>query len=115
MASLLLILLALVSRLPQLLSPELLLDGDEAVLGMMARDLAAGGPWPVFFYGQHYGLSVFEAAAGALMFKLFGAQAVALKLGMLLLWTGGVLAYHRGFRALLPAAPGMALLLAMTL
>lgn len=113
--SLLLVLLALVSRLPQLLSPELLLDGDEAVLGMMARHLAAGGSWPVFFYGQHYGLSLFEAAAGALMFALFGAQAVALKLGMLLLWTGGVLAYHRAFRALLPAAPGMALLLAVTL
>ena len=106
---------ALVSRLPQLLSPALLLDGDEAVLGLMAQQLAAGGPWPVYFYGQHYGLSLFEAAAGALMFKLFGVHALALKAAMLLLWTGGVLAYYRALRALLPHAPGIALLLALTL
>lgn len=115
LVSLLLVLLALTSRLPQLLSPALLLDGDEAVLGMMARHLAAGGPWPVYFYGQHYGLSLFEAAAGALLFALFGAQAPVLKLAMLLLWTGGLLAYHRALRALLPASPGLVLLLAVTL
>ena len=107
--------LALVSRLPQLLSPERLLDGDEAVLGVMAQQLAAGGPWPVYFYGQHYGLALVEAAAGALMFGLLGVNALALKAAMLLLWTGGVLAYHRAFRALLPASPGYALLLALTL
>ena len=76
-ASLLLLMLALVSRLPQLLSPERLLDGDEAVLGVMAQQLAAGGPWPVYFYGQHYGLALVEAAAGALMFGLLGVNALA--------------------------------------
>ncbi len=114
-ASLLLLALALLSRLPQWLSPDLLLDGDEAVLGVMAQQLAAGGPWPVYFYGQHYGLSLFEAAAGALMFGLLGVNALALKAAMGLLWTGGLLAYHRAFRAVLPAAPGHALLLAVTL
>jgi hypothetical protein len=34
--------LACVSRLPQLLSPNLLVDGDESVLGLMAKHFAAG-------------------------------------------------------------------------
>jgi hypothetical protein len=46
-----------VSRLPQLTSPHLLLDGDEAILGLMAKHLAEGREAPIFFYGQAYGLS----------------------------------------------------------
>jgi hypothetical protein len=80
-----------VSRLPQLLSPNLLLDGDECTLGLMARHLAQGREVPIFFYGQHYGFSSVEAAAGALSFLAFGTGAVPLKVAMLALWTMGVL------------------------
>ncbi|MEZ5283502.1 MAG: hypothetical protein R2712_01585 [Vicinamibacterales bacterium] len=52
------------SRLPQLLSPHLFLDGDEAVIGLMARHVADGRALPLFFYGQNYGLALFEAGAG---------------------------------------------------
>jgi hypothetical protein len=80
-----------VSRLPQLLSPNLLLDGDECVLGLMAKHLAQLKELPIFFYGQRYGFSSIEAAAGALSFSVFGASALALKVAMLALWMAGVL------------------------
>jgi hypothetical protein len=73
-----------------LLSPHLLLDGDECVLGLMARHVAQGNEFPIFLYGQHYGLSTVEAAAGALAFFGFGAGAVPLKLAMLAVWTTGI-------------------------
>ena len=81
----------MVSRLPQLLSPNLLADGDECVLGLMAKHLAQGKEFPIFFYGQHYGLSSVEAAAGAAAFLIFGTGALPLKLSMLAVWTIGVL------------------------
>ena len=83
--------ISVVSRLPQLRSPNLLVDGDECVLGLMAKHMAQGKEFPVFFYGQHYALSSVEAAAGALGFVLFGVGPVTLKLAMLALWTLGVL------------------------
>ena len=43
------------ARMPQLLSRNLLLEGDECILGLMARHLAAGREFPLFFYGQRYG------------------------------------------------------------
>jgi hypothetical protein len=81
---------AVVSRVPQLTSPHLLLDGDEAILGLMARHLAEGREVPAFFYGQTYGFSAIEAAAGALAFRVAGAGDVQLKLAMLALWCTGV-------------------------
>jgi hypothetical protein len=81
----------MVSRLPQLQSPNLLVDGDESVLGLMAKHVAQGKEFPVFFYGQHYALETFEAGAAALAFALFGVGALTLKLAMLALWTIGVL------------------------
>jgi hypothetical protein len=83
--------MSIVSRLPQLRSPNLLADGDECVLGLMAKHVAQGKEFPVFFYGQHYALSSVEAAAGALGFLGFGVSAVSLKLAMLALWTVGIL------------------------
>jgi len=83
--------MSVVSRLPQLRSPNLLVDGDECILGLMAKHLAQGKEFPVFFYGQHYAFSSVEAAAGALGFLGFGVGALPLKLSMLALWTVGVL------------------------
>lgn len=88
-SSLLLVVACVVTRLPQLASPNLLLDGDEATLGLMARALVDGRELPVFFWGQRYGFSLIEAAAGALAFTVAGTSATALKLA---LWTTGVVA-----------------------
>jgi hypothetical protein len=78
------------SRLPQLLSPNLLVDGDESIVGLMARHLAGGREFPLFFWGQHYGLSTIEAMAAASTFIVFGSGPIALKASMLALWTVGV-------------------------
>jgi hypothetical protein len=79
------------SRLPQLRSPNLLIDGDESVLGLMAKHVAQGKELPIFFYGQHYALATVEAGAGALGFLISGVNATSLKISMLALWTLGVL------------------------
>lgn len=99
---LILIVACLVTRLPQLWSPDLLLDGDEAVLALMAKHLAAGQSFPIFFYGQTYGFALLEAAAGAAMFTLCGPQAWALKLAMLALWSTGIACYFLALRELVP-------------
>jgi hypothetical protein len=72
-----LVTISLVSRLPQLLSPNLLLDGDECILGLMAKHVAAGKEFPVFFYGQNYGLASIEAAAGAWALSISGTGPAA--------------------------------------
>ena len=47
-----LIAIGVVSRLPQLLSPNLLLDGDECILGLMAKHVAEGREFPSSFMGS---------------------------------------------------------------
>jgi hypothetical protein len=83
--------IAFVSRLPQLLSSNLLVDGDEAVLGLMAKHFAVGREFPLFFWGQRYGLSTLEAGAAAVAFRLAGTGPIPLKIAMLALWTCGAL------------------------
>ena len=90
---------ALVSRLPQLLSPDLLLDGDEAILGLMAKHIADGTAFPMFLYGQNYGLAAVEVAAGASSFLVAGIGALQLKLALLALWTIGIVAYFPRYPA----------------
>lgn len=92
-----LVVTAVCSRLPQLLSPNLLLDGDECVLGLMAKHLVEGKEFPIFFYGQAYGLSTVEAAVGGLAFLIAAPDAVPLKLAMLALWTAGCLCCFLAF------------------
>ena len=92
--------IAFVSRLPQLLSPNLLVDGDESVLGLMAKHFAEGREFPLFFWGQRYGLSTIEAGVAAVAFKIGGVGPVALKVAMLLLWIVGVLFLFRALAAM---------------
>ena len=80
------LLLIAISRLPQLTSPILNLDGDEAIVALMAKHVSEGQSLPVFFQGQCYGLSLFEVATGSLFFHHFGTSAITLKTAMLLLW-----------------------------
>src|SRR5262245_20079303 len=80
------------SRLPQILGDQFFPDGDECVLGLMAKHLAAGEQLPVFFYGQKYGFSLLEAGTGALAFLAVEQSPAVLKLAMLCLWSLGWLA-----------------------
>ena len=59
-------------------------DSDQAVFGIMSRDLAAGRGVPMFFYGQRYLLAV-SVWLCAPLFLLFGASLATLKLPLLLL------------------------------
>jgi hypothetical protein len=74
----LLTLLGLALRLDFAIAMGWILDADEAVVGLMAKHISEGGPWPVFYYGQHY-MGSLEALLAAGVFSLFGISEVALK------------------------------------
>jgi hypothetical protein len=70
---------ALALRVAVIYSPLGELDGDEAVVGLMARHIAFLGERPVFYYGQPY-LGSLEAFSTAPLFVLFNSSTVALKI-----------------------------------
>lgn len=86
-----------VTRLPQFLSPYLMLDGDEAVEGLMSMHVYMGKHLPVFFYGQAYGFSLIENLVAAGGYMLFGISDYTLKAAMLLMWTIGIIFYYLAF------------------
>ncbi len=79
LALLALLLVGLALRLAIIFSPLGELDGDEAVVGLMARHIAFQGERPVFYYGQPY-LGSLEAFSAAPLFSLFNSSTLALKL-----------------------------------
>ena len=96
--------ICVLSRLPQLRSPNLLADGDESVLGLMAKHVLQGKEFPIFFYGQHYAFSPVETVVTALSFVIAGVGAMPLKLAGLALWTLGILFLFLAQARLLGAA-----------
>jgi hypothetical protein len=92
---------AVLARLPQLASPNLLLEGDEALAGLMAMHVASGHDVPLFFYGQKYGLAIVEASTAAAGFAVFGAGPVTLKAAILAIWIAGAAFYFRAFARVL--------------
>lgn len=89
--------LCIVSRLPQLLSNNLILDGDECVLALMAKHMYSLKEFPLFFYGQAYDLSFIECLSIMLFYTLGGITTISVKLGMLLLWAIGVAFLYKTF------------------
>src|ERR1044071_2060699 len=69
----------LVLRLAIIFSPLGEIDGDEAVVGLMARHIAFLGERPVFYWGQPY-LGSLEAFSAAPLFSVFNSSTVLLKL-----------------------------------
>ncbi|MCA1644490.1 MAG: glycosyltransferase family 39 protein [Chloroflexi bacterium] len=72
-------LVGLAVRLAVIASPLGEIDGDEAVVGLMARHIAFLGDRPVFYYGQPY-LGSLEALSAAPLFRVFNSNTVLLKL-----------------------------------
>jgi hypothetical protein len=72
------------------------IDGDEAIVGLMGRDILLGRGVPVFYYGQHY-MGSLEAIMASVSFALFGVSPFALQL-VPLVWSLAliVLAYVLG-------------------
>ena len=92
---LLLVLVCVVSRVPELVSNKLLLDGDECVVALMAKHMMQGRAFSAFFYGQAYGFSLLECLFIIPFYFLFGVTTLSVKLGMLALWTTGVLFLYK--------------------
>ena len=71
--------LGLVLRLALLVHSNFIIDADEAIVGLMAKHIAEGRPWPVFYYGQYY-MGSLEPLLAALAFKFLGQSSASLKL-----------------------------------
>jgi hypothetical protein len=64
-----------------LFSSQSHVDGDEAVVGIMAKHIMDKGERPIFFYAQPYaGGAAIEAYLAAIPFLLFGISSISLKL-----------------------------------
>jgi hypothetical protein len=66
-------------RLAIIGSPLGEIDGDEAVVGLMARHIAFLGERPVFYWGQPY-IGSLEAFSAAPLFQVFDSSTLLLKL-----------------------------------
>ncbi|MFN8177629.1 MAG: hypothetical protein U0167_06870 [bacterium] len=94
------LLLLLVTRAPLVASARFVPDGDEAIVGLMAKRLLEHGDLGLFYWGQAYGLALLESAAGALAFAIGGVSGAALKLGALAVFTSGFVAFVAAARRL---------------
>ncbi|MDX5321659.1 MAG: hypothetical protein LPK45_11030, partial [Bacteroidota bacterium] len=81
-----LLLLAILSRIPLLYPDSMILDGDEALMGLMSIFQLEKGETPWYFWGQRYGFSLIEVSSISLFHLLLGYQHLAVKLGMMLVW-----------------------------
>ena len=71
---------ALIARWPLIERGETLLHPDEAVVGLMAQDIAHGQRFPIYFYGQRY-MGALEAYVIAAISSLFHDPIHALRMG----------------------------------
>lgn len=72
-------------------------DADQAVFGLMAKDIAEGRAYPLFTYGRRYMLAV-GAWLCAPLFAAFGVSVTTLKLPMLGMNIGCVIMLWLGLR-----------------
>jgi hypothetical protein len=65
-------------RFDFLFAAQFVLDGDEAIVGLMAKHIVDGAPVPIFYYGQHY-MGSLEAILVSGLFSIFGVSSAAVK------------------------------------
>lgn len=65
-------------RLDFLFASKFVIDGDEAIVGLMAKHIMEGRGIPIFYYGQSY-MGSAEAIFASCVFKVFGVSSIALK------------------------------------
>ncbi len=70
-------LVGLILRLDFLFAGAGVVDGDEAIIGLMGKHILEGRDFPIFFYGQPYMGSI-ESYLAAILFSLFGISGYAL-------------------------------------
>ncbi len=71
---------AIAARAPFIAKGETLLHSDEAIVGLMAQDIAAGRALPIYFYGQRY-MGTLEAFTIAALLPVFENPIHALRAG----------------------------------
>jgi hypothetical protein len=81
-------------------------NSDEAIMALHALHIINRGEWPLFFYGQNY-MGTIEAYLGAFFFRLFVPSLFALRLGLVVMYAGFLLALY--FLARLLYSKGVAL------
>lgn len=64
----------------------------------MAKHLYEGKDVALYFWGQQYGLSIFETAAIAAFYSILGVSQLAVKAGMLFIFTTGTLLLFRALK-----------------
>lgn len=84
-------------RVPYITSPNFFLDGDESMLGLMAKHLSEGREFSVFPYGVSYGFALLETVPAAIGFRLFGPSPAVLIGSMFALFLVGLVFYERAF------------------
>jgi hypothetical protein len=89
------VLLCVLSRLPQLFHTTVLLDSDECIVGLMAKHWLDGKAIPAFFYGQNYGFAFIEVAIVRVFYSFFGVNDLAVRASMLFLWTIGIVFHYK--------------------
>jgi hypothetical protein len=90
--------ICLFTRIPQITNSNMMLDGDECVVALMAKHLLNGQKVPLYFYGQQYGFSFVETVAVSASYLLFGVSDVAVKTAMLVLWISGSMFFFFALR-----------------
>jgi hypothetical protein len=109
------ILLCIITRIPQLISPHLILDGDECVVAVMAKHIMHGKGFPLYFYGQAYGLSIIEVLFIIPFYWVLGMSTLAVKLSMLTLWITGVVFFYKALVQIDKTRSTLALLITLLL
>lgn len=94
------ILLCIVSRLPQLFSPHFVLDGDEAIVGLMSKHFIEGKELPLFFYGQQYGFAFIEVLTVSVGYLIGGISDYSVKLSVFALWIAGVVFFYKSLQVI---------------
>ena len=80
---------AILARWPFITVGQTLLNPDEAIVGLMAQDIAAGERLPIYFYGQRY-MGSLEAFVIAAVSPFFAEHVHALRFGPALVFAAFV-------------------------
>lgn len=96
----LIFLVGILSRLPMLMSDNFLLDGDECIMGLMAKHFIEGKSIPFFFYGQSYGFAFIEVVFISIGYLVFGISDYVVRLSIIMLWLIGVVYFYKSLKLL---------------
>ena len=90
--------MALIARSVMVARVEGVLEHDQAIVGLMALDIAEGRRWPIFFDGQRY-MGALEAYTAAVLVKLFGHSPASIAMAPTLYYAGLVAGQFAAWRA----------------